>query len=84
MPFSQNQKIFSEYFSAFPKSGINLEYFAQIDEPRKLFVSEITGCKKRGYLNAEEGPARILMDSQHVKVSERLLKSARLYFCHIF
>ena len=27
---------------------------------------------------------RNLMDSQHVKVSERLLKSARQYFCHIF
>ena len=29
-------------------------------------------------------PVRNLMDSQHVKVSERLLKSARQYFCHIF
>ena len=27
---------------------------------------------------------RNLMDSQHVNVSERLLKSARQYFCHIF
>ena len=27
---------------------------------------------------------RTLMDSQHVKRSERLLKSARQYFCHIF
>ena len=27
---------------------------------------------------------RTFMDSQHVKVSERLLKSARQYFCHIF
>ena len=27
---------------------------------------------------------RILMDSQHVKVSERLLKPAQQYFCHIF
>ena len=25
-----------------------------------------------------------LMDSEHVKGSERLLKSARQYFCHIF
>ena len=29
-------------------------------------------------------PVRNLMDSQHVKVSERLLKSPRQYFCHIF
>ena len=27
---------------------------------------------------------RTLMDSQHVKGSERLLKSARQYFCQIF
>ena len=27
---------------------------------------------------------RTLMDSQHVKGSERLLKSARQYFCDIF
>ena len=27
---------------------------------------------------------RTLMDSQHVKGSERLLKSARQYFCHFF
>ena len=27
---------------------------------------------------------RTLMDSQHVKRSERLLKSARKWFCHIF
>ena len=29
-------------------------------------------------------PVRNLMESQHVKVSERLFKSARQYFCHIF
>ena len=27
---------------------------------------------------------KTLMDSQHVKVSKRLLKSARQCFCHIF
>ena len=27
---------------------------------------------------------RTLMDSQHVKESETLLKSSRQYFCHIF
>ena len=28
--------------------------------------------------------ARTLMNNQHVKVSERLVKYARQYFCHIF
>ena len=27
---------------------------------------------------------RTLMDSEHVKGTERLLKSARPYFCHLF
>ena len=27
---------------------------------------------------------RTLMDSQHVKGSERLLKSSRQYLCHVF
>ena len=27
---------------------------------------------------------RIVMDSQYVKVTETMLKSARQYFCHIF
>ena len=31
----------------------------------------------------EKLPIRTLMDSQHVKVSETLHKSARLYFCQI-
>ena len=33
---------------------------------------------------AKKRRVRILMDSQHVKRSEKLLKSARQYFCHLF
>ena len=57
-----------------------MEYFAKKDEPRKLFVSEIIDCKVQGYLNAEN---RTLTDSQHIKVSERLLKSARQFFVKV-
>ena len=32
----------------------------------------------------KEPPIRTLMESQHVKVSETLLKSGQKYFCHIF
>ena len=46
MQVSQNQKIFSEFFSAFPKSPYNLEYFEKKDEPQRLFVSEIRDFKK--------------------------------------
>ena len=51
MQWSQNQKIFSEFFSAFPKSTWNLEYFEKQDEPQKLFVSEFIGFQEPGYLN---------------------------------
>ena len=48
---SQNQKMFSDFSSAFPKSTLNLEYFETEDEPQRLFISEILDCKKPGYLN---------------------------------
>ena len=52
MQLSQNQKIFSDFFSAFPESTSNLKYFETKDEPQMSFVSEIIHCKMRGYLNA--------------------------------
>ena len=39
MELPPNQKIFSEFFPAFPESKWNLEYFDQKDEPPRLFVS---------------------------------------------
>ena len=52
MLLSENEKTISEYFSAFPKSTSNLQYFEKKYEPWKLFLSEIRDSKKRGYLNA--------------------------------
>ena len=52
MQLSPNQKIFSQFFSPFPESTWNLEYFQKKDEFQNLFVSEIIDCRKRGYLNA--------------------------------
>ena len=46
MQLSRNRKIFSRFFSAFPKSKENFEYFGKTDEPQRLFVSEIIGWKK--------------------------------------
>ena len=54
MLLSQNQTIFSIFFSAFPESPKNLKYFEKKDEPQRWFVSEIIDCKKRGYLNAQK------------------------------
>ena len=52
MLLSQNQKIFFQFFSAFPESISNLQYFEEKNEPQRLFVSGILDCKNRGYLNA--------------------------------
>ena len=58
MLLSQNQKISSQFFSAFSKSTKNLEYFEKKDEDRKLFFSEIIGCKNGAFLNAEKAPCQ--------------------------
>ena len=52
MQLSQNQKIFPDFFPAFPKSTYHLEHFEKEDEPQRIFVSEIIDSKKPGYLNA--------------------------------
>ena len=49
-----NEKIFSEFFSAFPESTSNLKFFEKNDESQRIFFSEIKDCKKRGYLNAKK------------------------------
>ena len=48
MQLSQKLKSFSQFFSAFSKSKVNLEHFRKKDDPHGLFVSEATTCEKRG------------------------------------
>ena len=48
MQISQNQKMFCEFFFAFPKSTWNLEYFEKEDKAQSWFLCEIIDCKKRG------------------------------------
>ena len=47
-PLSQNNKAFSEFVLAFSKSTLNFEHFQKKDDPRSLFISEITHSEKRG------------------------------------
>ena len=71
MLLSQNQKIFSEFFSTLLESTKQLEYFEKKDESQKLFSSDIINSKKRGQLNDQKTRVRTLMDSEHVKGSEK-------------
>ena len=47
-PLSQKRKAFSPFFLPFSKSTLNFEHFQKNDDPRSLFISEITHSKKRG------------------------------------
>ena len=47
-PLSQKNKAFSQFFLAFSKSTLNFEHFQKKDDPRSLFISEITHSEKRG------------------------------------
>ena len=61
-----------------------MEYFEKEDDPRRLFLSELIDCKNRVTKMPKKPSVRILMDSQQVKRSESLPKSARQYLCNIF
>ena len=47
MHLSQELKAFSEFFTDFPKSRLNFEYFQKQDDTHSLFISEATTCDKR-------------------------------------
>ena len=84
MRLSRNQKKFSQFFLDFRNLHKIFNNLKKNDEPQRLFVSEIIDFQKRCYLNAQKTSCQNLMDSQHVKRSEKLLKSAPQYFCYIF
>ena len=47
-PLSQKHKAFSQFFLEFLKCTLNFEHFQNKDDPRSLFISEITHSEKRG------------------------------------
>ena len=48
MQLSQKQKTFSEFFSSFLKSSLNLEHFKKKDDPHCWRIFEITDSQKPG------------------------------------
>ena len=77
MLLSQNLKIFSELFSAFPESISNFEYFQKKLSGTGDFLLKLW-TEKTGVTYMPKKPRiRTLMESQHVTGSETLLKSAR-------
>ena len=47
-PLSKKHKAFSQLFFQFLKCTLNFEHFQKKDDPRSLFISEITHSEKRG------------------------------------
>ena len=84
MQLSQNQKKFLNFFLHFQdlrKTQNTLEQKMSLGS--YLFLK--LQIAKRGITEMlKKTRVRTLMDSQHVKVSETLVKSARLYICDIF
>ena len=48
---SKKQKTFSEFFLAFLKCALNLEYFGKKDEYPSLVISKVIYSERGGYLN---------------------------------
>ena len=61
MQLPQNQKIFSQLFSASKKSASNLKYFQRDDDPQRLLTSEIYRLQKAGLPKCLRSPV-----SQHL------------------
>ena len=79
-------KIFSWFFFFFWISGIYINFWKL---SKKSWASHVISywnyrLEKVELLKSPKTRIRILMDSQHVKGSETLLKTARQYFCDIF
>ena len=47
-PLSQKHKAFSQFFLPSSRSTLNFEHFQKKDDPRSLFISEITHSEERG------------------------------------
>ena len=58
MQISPNQKLFPEFFYAFPEFKSKPDHFEKKDEPQRLFVSEIIDCKNQCDLNAQKAPCQ--------------------------
>ena len=84
MQLSPNQKIFSEFRSAFPESTFNLEYFQKKDEPQRLFVSEIIDYKERVTQMAKKPVSENLWKVNMLKASKHCINMHGSFFGMFF
>ena len=53
-PISRKAKISAQFFVAFLKSTLNLEYFEKKDQSHSLSINEIINCETGSYLNGQK------------------------------
>ena len=84
MQLSKQKKFFFLGFNAaFLKFTWKFQKFFKEDEPHRWCICEIRDWEKRGNLYLYQARIRTPLDSQHIKGSQTLLKSARQHFNHI-
>ena len=67
----------SQFFIAFLKSTLTLEYLEKKDQSQSLSITEIINCESCTYLNVQKPSFMQRFQRQHVNRSETLLRSAR-------
>ena len=65
MQLSQKHKTFAQFFPAFLKSRINLNYFEQKGDPYRFCISEITYCQCVVRSISKKSRFRGSVDKQH-------------------
>ena len=54
MQITRKLKTFSQFYIAFLKSTLNLEYFERKDQSQSLSITEVIICETRNYLNVQK------------------------------
>ena len=81
--FSQKQKSYSRFFSAFFKCGLNLEHFEKQDDPHRFCISETTDSENVVRIMSKISNFRVPCDKQHGKRAQGLLKHESQHLYHI-
>ena len=71
-----NKKTFSEFFTAFLKSGLNFKHFVKEDDPQRFCLFEITESEKVVRKMSEKYRFRRPLNMEHGKRAQAMLKSA--------
>ena len=81
--FSQKQKSFSEFFSAFLKSSWNFKNFHKKDDSHRFFIFETKDSKNVAWEMSEKSRFRGCLYKQYGKRVQALLNSSPQHLYHI-